>query len=69
MNNADKNERKRIIVQRRLRQIGETYDLPRLSRSRLHKLTDMCLKTLGEDGIVDADLRVLHKLTTRGLLD
>jgi len=69
MNAEDRHERKRIIISRRLRHIADIYKLPSLSRAASHKLTDRCLKVIGKSGLTDADLRVLHKLTTRGLLD
>jgi hypothetical protein len=61
-------ERKRLNYQRRLRAVSKQHSLPPLSNIRLRRLTTALAAMTGE-GVSDADLRVLHKLTTRGLLD
>jgi len=65
----EQQERKRLIIQRRIRKIQEEFDLPELDRPRMVALTRALVRTLGEDGVPDIELRVLHKLTSRGLLD
>lgn len=61
-------ERRRVIYQRRLRQIGTQFDLPHLDRARMYRLTSKLAAMTGE-GIDDCQLRVLHNLATRGLFD
>ncbi len=67
MNELD--ERRRIILQHRLRAIQAEHGLPKLDRARMYRLCKAAASVLGEDGLTDRDLRVLHRLTTRGLLD
>ena len=62
-------ERRQQIIARRLRAVQEQHDLPKLSRLRMHRLSKACSRVLGEDGIPDCDLRILHKYTSRGLFD
>lgn len=61
-------ERRRIIYQRRLRQIGQDFELPHLDRARMYRLTSLLAGMVGE-GIDDQYLRMLHNLATRGMFD
>ena len=61
-------ERRRVIYQRHLRQLGEQYELPHLDRARMYRLTSKLADMTGE-GVDDMQLRVLHNLATRGFFD
>lgn len=62
-------ERRRLVICRRLRAVQQEYGLPSLGHARTHKLSKACADVLGEEGIPDCDLRVLHRYAARGLLD
>ena len=65
----DINERRRLIIGRRLVKLADQHGIPRLTMTRKRKLATLCAEVLGEDGIPDCDLRTLLKYTARGLLD
>ena len=69
MKKSEEQERKRLIIQRRLLRLQEAFGLPKLDLKRREKLSKACVQTLGEDGIPDCDLRILHKYVNRGFLD
>ena len=60
-------ERKRASYRRRLQAIRDKYGLPALSNRQRERLLDLCVGITG-DGLDDVDLRVLHRLATRGLV-
>lgn len=66
MTPEEKQERKRLIMKRRLTAVGEAYELPPLDGRTLYKLSEACAAILGDEGIPDVDLRVIHKLASRG---
>lgn len=69
MTPAEMRERKRLIIRRRMRGIRDQYNMPMLGKEVEHRLSDMLVDVLGEEGVPDADLRVIYKLAARGLLD
>lgn len=65
---AELMERRRIIHQRRVRDLVKQHNLPTVGRARQHKLMDLVVKLRG-DSITDPDLLVMVRLTLRGMLD
>ena len=61
-------ERKRIIIKRRVRALIASRGFT-LDNARMHKLTNACVHTLGDEGVTDFDLVTLARLTSRGLFD
>lgn len=59
-------DRKRAGYTRRLRELRRRHQLARLSNRQRAVLTHLLVMTDG--GISDAELRVLHSLTERGLV-
>ncbi len=68
MTEDEKQERKRLIIKRRLLGVAEEFSLPPMGRQDLYRLSTMIVTVLGEDGVPAVELRTLYKLTTRGLL-
>lgn len=65
---TEPNERFRLAMRRRLQGLREEYRLPALSMRQTTALTTLLVNLRG-DAPVDPDLRVLYRLTARGLLD
>ena len=61
-------ERKRLAYRRRLQAVRDRYGLPALTNRQREGLIDLCMNVQGE-GLEDVDLRVLHRLVTRGFID
>lgn len=64
-----KDKVRRSILERRLYAVRLRFDLPPINRRQQHELVTHCVRTLGDEGITDVDLRTLHKLTSRGFFD
>ena len=60
-----KEDRCRLIYTRRLDAVQEKYNLPKLDTHTKYYLALRCAAIEGE-GIADYDLRVLHRLASRG---
>ena len=67
MKQSDREERKRIIMQRRIRDIRNTYDMKWSLRQTL-ELTERCVNALGQEGLDDRDLTVLVRIFNREII-
>ena len=60
------NERRRASHARRIRALVKQHSLPPVSNQQRERMLD-ALDNVRGDGLTDGDLRVVIKLTTRGL--
>jgi hypothetical protein len=59
-------ERKRAAYTRRLREQRDLHGMPALTNVQRQRVLDMLMRVEG-DGVCDTDLRVIHRLASRGL--
>ena len=59
----------RLNLRRRAHSIIKSRSMPPLSNRRMHAMTHALAQTVGDDGITDADLWTVIRLTLRGMFD